>query len=34
MGWEAWPELVIGVVGAIVGWFSRHFGIGGGGPKT
>lgn len=24
----SWVELVIGVVGAVVGWLSRHFGIG------
>lgn len=29
---SSWIELVIGVVGAVVGWLSRHFGIGA--PKS
>lgn len=26
MGWENWPELVAAVLGAVAGWFARHFG--------
>lgn len=23
--WDAWPELVTGIIGVIVGWFTKHF---------
>lgn len=27
-GFENWLELVTGIVGVIVGWLARHFGVG------